>query len=72
LLAPREEGRVDADRVGQGPWLIATSAAARRPHKPRRLAARGWQVVRATWVDLDERPAELAADLWALLRAQGL
>jgi len=40
--------------------------------RSRRLAAIGWQVVRATWVDLDERPAELAADVWALLRARGL
>ena len=40
--------------------------------RSRRLGAVGWQIVRATWVDLDERPAELAADLWALLlvRAQ--
>ena len=40
--------------------------------RSRRLAAIGWQVVRATWVDLDERPGELAADVWALLRARGL
>ena len=40
-------------------------AADRR--RSRRLAAIGWHVVRGTWVDLDERPAELAADVWALL-----
>ncbi len=38
--------------------------------RTRRLGAVGWQIVRATWVDLDERPAELAADLWALLLAR--
>jgi very-short-patch-repair endonuclease len=38
--------------------------------RTRRLGAVGWQIVRATWIDLDERPAELAADLWALLRAR--
>lgn len=38
--------------------------------RSRCLAAIGWQVVRATWVDLDDRPAELAADVWALLRAR--
>lgn len=37
--------------------------------RSRRLAAAGWQVVRGTWDDLDERAAELAADLHALLRA---
>lgn len=36
--------------------------------RSRRLAAAGWQVVRGTWEDLDERPAELAADVHALLR----
>ena len=37
--------------------------------RSRRLAAAGWQIVRGTWEDLDVRPAELAADVWALLRA---
>ena len=37
--------------------------------RSRRLAAAGWHVVRTTWADLDERPAELAADVHALLRA---
>jgi hypothetical protein len=37
--------------------------------RSRRLGAVGWHVVRATWLDLDERPGELAADLWAVLRA---
>lgn len=37
--------------------------------RSRRLAGAGWQVVRGTWEDLDDRPAELAADVWALLRA---
>lgn len=37
--------------------------------RSRRLAAAGWQVVRGTWEDLDDRPGELAADVWALLRA---
>lgn len=37
--------------------------------RSRRLGAVGWHVVRATWIDFDERPAELAADVWALLRA---
>lgn len=37
--------------------------------RSRRLAAAGWQVVRGTWDDLDDRPRELATDLWALLRA---
>jgi len=37
--------------------------------RSRRLAAAGWQVVRGTWDDLDDRAAELAADVWALLRA---
>ncbi len=40
--------------------------------RSRRLAAIGWHVVRATWMDLDERPAELATDVWALLRGRGL
>jgi len=35
--------------------------------RSRRLGAIGWHVVRGTWIDLDERPAELAADVWALL-----
>ncbi len=35
--------------------------------RSRRLAAVGWHVVRATWIDLDERPGELAADVWAVL-----
>ncbi len=38
--------------------------------RSRRLAAAGWHVVRGTWVDLDERPDELAADVWALLCAR--
>lgn len=38
--------------------------------RSRRLGAVGWHVVRGTWIDLDERPAELAADVWALLRAR--
>ena len=38
--------------------------------RSRRLGAVGWQVVRGTWIDLDERPAELAADVWALLDAK--
>jgi putative AbiEi antitoxin of type IV toxin-antitoxin system len=38
--------------------------------RSRRLAAAGWHIVRATWIDLDERPDELAADVWALLRAR--
>lgn len=38
--------------------------------RSRRLNAIGWHVVRATWIDLDERPAELAADVRALLRAR--
>lgn len=37
--------------------------------RSRRLAAAGWQLVRGTWQDLDVRPAELAADVRALLRA---
>lgn len=37
--------------------------------RSRRLAAAGWQVVRGTWTDLDDRAAELAADVWTLLRA---
>ena len=36
--------------------------------RSRRLGAVGWHVVRATWIDLDERPEELAADIWSLLR----
>ena len=44
-------------------------AFARDRRRSRRLAAIGVQLVRATWEDLDDRPAELAADLWALLRA---
>lgn len=35
----------------------------------RRLAAAGWQVVRGTWEDLDDRAVELAADVRALLGA---
>ena len=38
--------------------------------RSRRLGAAGWHVVRATWLDLDERPEELAADIWALLPAR--
>ena len=38
--------------------------------RSRRLAAIGWHVVRGTWIDLDERPDELAADVWALLLAR--
>lgn len=37
--------------------------------RSRRLAAAGWQVVRGTWEDLDDRPGELACDVHALLRA---
>lgn len=37
--------------------------------RSRRLAAAGWQIVRGTWEDLDDRPDELAADVWALLQA---
>jgi hypothetical protein len=37
--------------------------------RSRRLAAAGWQVVRGTWDDLDDRPGELAADVHVLLRA---
>lgn len=37
--------------------------------RSRRLAAAGWQVVRGTWDDLDDRPLELATDPWTLLRA---
>jgi very-short-patch-repair endonuclease len=38
--------------------------------RSRRLASIGWHIVRATWLDLDERPAELAADVWAVLGAR--
>lgn len=38
--------------------------------RSRRLGAVGWHIVRGTWIDLDERPAELAGDVWALLRAR--
>jgi hypothetical protein len=38
----------------------------------RRLGAVGWYVVRGTWLDLDERPAELAGDVWAVLLARGV
>jgi len=37
--------------------------------RSRRLAGVGWQVVRATWLDLEDRPDELAGDVWALLRS---
>lgn len=37
--------------------------------RSRRLGAHGWHGVRATWQDFDERPDELAADLWAYLEA---
>jgi very-short-patch-repair endonuclease len=40
--------------------------------RSRRLAVAGWQIVRATWLDLDDRPAELAADVWALLRTRSI
>lgn len=40
--------------------------------RSRRLGSIGWHVVRGTWIDLDERPAELAGDVWALLRARPL
>lgn len=40
--------------------------------RSRRLGAVGWHVVRATWIDLDERPDELAADIRALLRARSV
>lgn len=40
--------------------------------RSRRLGAIGWHVVRATWIDLDERPDELAADVWASLRARSV
>lgn len=38
--------------------------------RSRRLGAIGWHVVRGTWIDLHERPAELAGDVWAPLRAR--
>lgn len=38
--------------------------------RSRRLGGVGWHIVRGTWIDLDERPAELAGDIWALLRAR--
>ena len=38
--------------------------------RSRRLGAVGWHVVRGAWIDLDERPAELAADVWAVLLAR--
>lgn len=47
-------------------------AFARDRRRSRRLAAIGMHVVRATWVDLEDRPAELAADVWALLRSARL
>jgi len=37
--------------------------------RSRRLAGVGWQVVRATWLDLEDRPDELAGDVWTLLRS---
>ena len=40
--------------------------------RSRRFAAIGWHVVRATWIDLDERPDELAADVRALLLARSV
>ena len=40
--------------------------------RSRRLAAIGWHVVRATWIDFDERPDELAADVRALLLARSV
>jgi len=49
-----------------------TTTRTRRSRRSRRHAAIGWEVVRATWLDLEDRPAELAADVWAVLRAQGL
>ena len=36
--------------------------------RDRRLAAKGWRVVRVTWRDVHERPALLATELRALLR----
>jgi len=36
--------------------------------RDRRLAAKGWRVVRVTWRDVQERARELAAELRALLQ----
>jgi hypothetical protein len=38
--------------------------------RSRRLASIGWHVVRGTWIDFDERPGELAGDVWTLLLAR--
>jgi very-short-patch-repair endonuclease len=35
--------------------------------RDRRLAAKGWRVLRVTWRDVEHRKEELAADLRALL-----
>jgi hypothetical protein len=35
--------------------------------RDQRLVAAGWRVIRTTWPQLTERPAELAAVLWGLL-----
>jgi len=40
--------------------------------RSRRLGAIGWHIVRGTWIDFDERPDELAADVWALLGARSV
>jgi hypothetical protein len=76
-----DEDWIEADCVWREPRVIVeldgrdghvTWAAAQRDRRrDRRLEARGWRVIRITWSQLDDEPAEVAADLRALLRARG-
>lgn len=58
--------RVIAEADGRDPHLAPLTFASDR-RRDRRLRVEGWQPVRVTSVDLDERPDELDDDLRALL-----
>lgn len=61
------EQRVIVEADGRDPHLAPLTFASDR-RRDRRLRAEGWEPVRVTSVDLDDRPDELDADLRALLR----
>lgn len=65
VLWRRQRVIVEAD--GRDPHLAPLTFASDR-RRDRRVQVEGWQPVRATSGDLDDRPDELEADLRALLR----
>ena len=65
VLWRRQHVVVEAD--GRDPHLAPLTFASDR-RRDRRLRVEGWEPVRVTTIDLDDRPDELDADLRALLR----